>query len=62
MIAYNILCLFIIVIIMKRLLLFTFLTALNFKLFEFGSVNIPFFFEILAYYIDYIIIKNILTD
>ena len=47
---------------MKRLLLFTFLTALNFKLFELGSVNTPFFFEILAYYIDYIIIKNILTD
>ena len=32
------------------------------KLFEFGSVNTPFFFEILAYYIDYIIIKNVLTD
>ena len=45
---------------MKRVLLFTFLTAFNFKLFEMGSVYTPFFFEILAYYIDYMVIKHML--
>ena len=47
---------------MKRIFTFLFLTALNFKLFEMGSVYTPFFFEILAYYIDYMVIKNVLKD
>ena len=47
---------------MKTMLLFLSLTILNFKLFDMGSVYTPYFFEILAYYIDYIIIKNFLKD
>lgn len=47
---------------MKRILTFFFLTILNFNLFEMGSVYTPFFFEILAYYIDYMVIKYVLKE
>ena len=47
---------------MKTMLLFLSLTILNFKLFELGSVYTPYFFEILAYYINYMVIKNVLKD